>query len=282
MFSIDFLNDPIDVGTFFLLIVLHFLGSRLVDGSAKLLLIGKRIAVASFFLFVVVQANHWKTSTTDEWAAILFRSLLFSGIVLGAAYTILPVLVFVYDHTLGKLFRTFDEWSKDAQKRAEKRSADREQEQRNAKWERDRPRREREAHEAALRAEADARVKRSAQKRKEDARAECDALYALAAPEIGDRFSKQEYSEFVSKYMTDAYSPEVVEERGDQLKGIIHHHWKRIEPPRQGFKELSEWFERQMKELESVPDERLRKSLIVQLKGRYSELTTEMLSEMSP
>ena len=124
--------------------------------------------------------------------------------------------------------------------------------------------------------------KGTAQKRREDARAECDALYALAAPEIGTRFSKQEFSEFVSKYMTDSVLPEVVEERCEQLKGIIRHHWERIEPPRQSLKELSEWFEQRMKELESVPDEKLRKTLIVQLKVRYSDLTSTMLTEVSP
>ncbi len=173
-------------------------------------------------------------------------------------------------------------WSQTARQRAEQREAEREQRRRNAEWERDRPQREREAHEAALRAETEARVKGTAQKRREDARAECDALFSFAAPEIGTRFSKQDFAEFVSKYMADAASPEVVEERGEQLKGIIRHHWERIEPPRQSLKELSEWFEQRMGELQSVPDERLRKTLIVQLKVRYSDLTSNMLTETSP
>ena len=130
--------------------------------------------------------------------------------------------------------------------------------------------------------EREAANKLDAQKRREDARAECDALYALAAPEIGTRFSKKDFVEFVSKYMTDTLPPEVVEERAEQLKGIIRHHWERIEPPRQSLKELSEWFEKRMSELQSVPDEKLRKTLIVQLKVRYSDLTSTMLSEMSP
>lgn len=49
-----------------------------------------------------------------------------------------------------------------------------------------------------------AQITADARKRRDDVRAECDAIYALAAPEIGDRFPKQEYAEFVSKYMTDA------------------------------------------------------------------------------
>ena len=281
MYGFDFLNDPIDGGTFLLLIVLYFLGARLVQGEVKLARLGKRIALAAFFLFVAVLASDGKPSTADEWVAILLRSLVFSGIVLGAAWTVLPVLAFAYSHTFGAAFQTMNDWSRSARRRAEQRETEREQRRRNAEWERERPRREREAHEAAVRAEAETRVKRTAQKRREDSRAECDALYALAAPEIGTRFSKQNFSEFVSKYMADTASPEVVEERGEQLKGIIRHHWERIEPPRQSLKELSEWFEQRMSELQSVPDERLRKTLIVQLKVRYSDLTSAMLSEIS-
>ena len=282
MHQFSFLNDPIDGGTFLLLIVLYLLGTRLVGGNTRLQLVGKRIALAAFFLFVFVLAGEWKPSTADEWVKLLLRSLLFAGIVLGTAWTVLPVIVSVYDHTFGAVFKTMDDWSRAARHRAEERKAERDRRRRDAEWERDRPRREREAHEAALRAEAEARVKGTAQKRREDARAECDALFSFAAPEIATRFSKQDFAEFVSKYMTDTFSPEVVEERGEQLKGIIRHHWERIEPPRQSLKELSEWFEQRMSELQSVPDERLRKTLIVQLKVRYSDLTSTMLSEMSP
>ena len=282
MRGFDFLTDPVDGGTFVLLIVLYCLGARLVQANEKLQSLGKRIALVSFFLFVALLAYEWKPAAADEWAMILLRSLVFAGIVLGAAWTVLPVLSFAYDYTFGALFRTLDNWSRAARRRAEERKTERDRRRRDAEWERDRPRRERDAHEAALQAEAETRIKRTAQKRREDARAECDALFSFAAPAITTRFSKQDFTEFVSKYMTDAAPPEVVEERGEQLKGIIRHHWERIEPPRQSLKELSEWFEKRMSELQSVPDEKLRKTLIVQLKGRYSDLTSTMLSEMSP
>ncbi len=278
MHSFSFLSDPLDGGVFLLLIVLYFLGARLVGGNTRLQLVGKRIALAAFFLFVFVLAGDLKPSTADEWVTILLRSLLFAGIVLGAAWTVLPVIVYVYDHTFGAVFKTMDDWSRAARHRAE----ERERRKRDAQWERDRPRRDRETHEAALRTEAEARVKGTAQKRRDDARVECDALFSFAAPEIATRFSKQDFAEFVSKYMTDTLLPEVVEERAEQLKGIIRHHWERIEPPRQSLKELSEWFEQRMSELQSVPDERLRKTLMIQLKVRYSDLTSTMLSEMSP
>lgn len=282
MLGFNILSDPLDIDIFALAAILYFLGAWLVKGNAKLELAGKRIALAAFFLFVALVASEMKPTEVGDWVAVLIRSLVLSGIVLGAGWTVLPLLSFGYANTFGAAFQRMRSWTQAAKRHAEARSADRERRSRDAEWERDRPRREREAHEAALRAEAEARAKGAAQKRREDARSECDALYALAAPEINGRFNKQEFSEFVSKYMTDAVAPEVVEERAEQLKGIIQHHWERIEPPRQSLKELSEWFEQRMAELQSVSDERLRKSLIVQLKVRYTDLTTNMLSEMSP
>ena len=282
MHQFSFLNDPIDGSTFLLLIVLLSLGAKLIERDTTLQALGKRLALGTFFLFVVITASNRQPTGAEAWVAILLRSLIFAGIVLGAAWTVLPVIAFAYAHTFGVLFRTFDDWSRAARRRAEERKTERDRRRRDAQWERDRPRREREAHEAALRAKSEARVKGTAQKRREDARAECDALFSFAAPEIATRFSKQDFTEFVSKYMTDTFSPEVVEERAEQLKGIIRHHWERIEPPRQSLKELSEWFEQRMSELQSVPDERLRKTLVVQLKVRYSDLTSTMLSEMSP
>ena len=182
MQGFNFLSDPLDGSVFLLLIVLYFLGVRLVNGNPKLQVAGKRIALAAFFLFVAILAGEWKPSTADEWVMILLRSLLLAGIVLGTAWTVLPVLAFAYAHTFGAVFHTMDDWSRTARLRAEQRKAEREQRKRNAEWERDRPRREREAHEAALRTEAEARVKGTAQKRREDARAECSPSRRMPVP----------------------------------------------------------------------------------------------------
>ncbi len=122
-----------------------------------------------------------------------------------------------------------------------------------------------------------------AKRRCEAARAECELLYALAAPEIGARFSKQDLNEFLTKYMSDASAPEAVEQRAEQLKKIMREHQAKVEPRPKfaSLQELSAWFEQQMAELQSVPDEKLRKSLVVQLKAKYSDLTSAMLSEIS-
>jgi hypothetical protein len=125
---------------------------------------------------------------------------------------------------------------------------------------------------------------KAAQKRREDARAVCDMAYALVAPEIAGRFSKQDFETFVSKYMTDSFPPEQVEERAVQLKAIIRQHQEKIVPaPKfRSIQDLAVWFEAQKLEIETVQDQRLKATLLVQLKVRYTELTSQLLSEMSP
>ena len=279
-----FLNDAIDGSTIFLLVMLCFLGAKLVERDAKLQVLGKRMALGAFFLFVAVTAIDRQPTGAEAWVAIILRSLIFAGIVLGAAWTILPTGAFVYAHTFGALFRSFEESSKAAGHRAEERKAERERRQHEAEWERQRPQREREASESATRAEADARVKAAAQKRREDARAACELAYALAAPEIAARFSKQDFTEFVTKYMTDKFPPESVEERAEQLNAIIRQHQEKVVPtPKfRSIQELAVWFEERKAEIEAVSDDRHRATLLVQLKERYSELTSQLLAEMTP
>ena len=279
-----FLNEAIDGSTFLLGIVLFFLGTKLVEKDVALQVLGNRFALGAFFLFVAITASDRQPTNAEAWVAILLRSLIFAWIVLGAAWTILPVAAFVYAHTFGALFRSFEEGSRAARRRAEERKAEEERRQRDAEWERDRPRREREAHEAALQAEAEARAKGIAQKRREDARAACELAYALAAPEIDCRFSKQDFAEFATKYMTDRFSPEAVEERAEQLKAIIRQHQEKVVPtPKfRSIQELAVWFEQRKAEIEAVSDARHRATLLVQLKERYSELTSQLLTEMTP
>ncbi len=279
-----FLNDAIDGSTFLLLAVLFVLGMKLVERDAKLQVLGKRLALGAFFLFVAITASYRQPSSAEAWVSIILRSLVFAGIVLGAAWTLLPVGAFVYAHTFGALSRRCEDWSKAAGRRAEERKAERERLQREAEWERQRPQREREASESATRAEADARVKAAAQKRREDARAACELAYALAAPEIAARFSKQDFAEFATKYMTDKFPPESVEERAEQLKAIIREHQEKVVPtPKfRSIQELAVWFEERKTEVEAVSDARHRATLLVQLKERYSELTSQLLAELTP
>src|SRR5438093_11563256 len=106
MRGVDFITAPVDGGTILLLIVLLILGACLVQGNLSLHSLGKRMALGAFFVFVLLSAHEWQPGTADEWVGILLRSLVFAGIVLGIAWTVLPVLAFVRSVLIWPVIKT--------------------------------------------------------------------------------------------------------------------------------------------------------------------------------
>lgn len=248
--------DPIDGSTFVLLAVLYFLGARLVQSEAKLERFGKRIALTAFFLFVAILTAELKPSTADEWVMILLRSLLLAGIVLGAAWTISPVLAFAYTYTFGAVFQTMGDWSRTARRRAEQRKAEREQRKTNAAWEKGRPRREREARDAVLRAESEARLKGTAQKRCEDARLRSELLYERHSQQLTAHFPRERFEQFLQRYMHDNLAPDEVEQREQWLKEAIRESIGAENSQTPKFRsvvDIAAYFESRRQELEQLP-----------------------------
>lgn len=130
------------------------------------------------------------------------------------------------------------------------------------------------------RSEAQAK-QRDEQRLREEARLECELLYARHASEIGGRFPRTDFEQFIAKYMRDDLTPADVQQRGRQLQMIIQQHVEKIAPPPkfQSLEDLAGWFAEQRRQLEAVADDRMRQALLVQLNERYAELTTQFLEE---
>lgn len=155
-----------------------------------------------------------------------------------------------------------------------------------AEWaERDRENRRRERireRQAAEERDAQARRRQRAQKRRQDARARCEVFFSLHAPELGSRFTKQMFADYVRQYMGDAHEPDEVEERATQLCALMQSHLEKAKPaPKfRSLGDIAQWFEEQKRQLADVPDDRVRQALLAKLKARYTELTTEFLEGM--
>jgi hypothetical protein len=130
--------------------------------------------------------------------------------------------------------------------------------------------------------EQQTRTKKRDQKRRESARSRCEVLYHLHAPEIGKRFTRQMLDDYLRKYMGNDRDPEEVEEWAAQLEALLLGHVERVKPtPKfRSLEDIARWFEEQKRQLHSLPDDRLRQTLLAKLKARYTELTTEFLEEM--
>ncbi len=127
-----------------------------------------------------------------------------------------------------------------------------------------------------------ARGKKHDQKRRENARARCEVTYHLHAPEIGKRFTRPMFDDYMRKYMGDGRDPDEVEERAAQLEALLQEHVERVRPaPKfRSLEDIARWFEEQKRQLAGLPDDRVRQTLLAKLKARYTELTTAFLEEM--
>ena len=260
MRGFDFFSEPIDGGTFLLLVVLYFLGAKLVHGNQKLQLLSKRFALGSFFLFVWMLYVEWKPTSAEDWAGILIRALVLSGVVLGVSWTILPPLAFAWAQTIAPALRVFRS-SRDAlttrttQQRLER---ERLEKQCSAESERQRlaPELERQRQESQIQAAKDAELQAEAQKRREECRLRCELLYERNSRPLATAFPRDRFEQFLARYMHDGLAAESVEQREELLKETIRETLGTSDSQTPKFRTVSEiaaHFEARRQELEQLP-----------------------------
>lgn len=135
---------------------------------------------------------------------------------------------------------------------------------------------------AAAAREQSAAQNRSARQRREAARSRCKIFFTLHAPEIGSRFTRAMYDDYARRFLGDDRPPEDVEERAAQLEAVLLQHLEKVQPaPKfRGLEDIARWFEEQKRQIDALPDDRMRQTLLATLKARYAELTTRFLEEM--
>lgn len=77
-------------------------------------------------------------------------------------------------------------------------------------------------------AKKEAAEKTAAQKRRENARADCEVLFISHSYDIRERFSREEFDAFVSAHLGDARSPDYVEKLALDLQTIIREHVRKL------------------------------------------------------
>ena len=124
-----------------------------------------------------------------------------------------------------------------------------------------------------------------ANKRRADARIACELFFSLYAHDIGDRFPKQSFDDFVRRYLGDEQPPELVEERAAQLRESIQRHYEQVNPPEKitDLGQLARWYEKHKRKIErlSVGDS-YKQDYLIQLNERYADLTQQLLENLEP
>ncbi len=269
-----------------LIVLLNLVGSPFVARAPELHNLGLRIAAGVGLLYAGMIIAERGLGTAPEITALVLRSLAAGGVVLGPAWIVLSVFAYFRDHLRRMSDASGARADARRRERVRRKEEAKEQERRrwaDKEWEHTRPERERAEREATERRQRETEQKGRDQRRRADARATCEFEYAINAPEIGGRFPKSEFDAFVNRYCSDQQQPEEVEQRAQQLLGIIEQHLNRSVPPRpKSLGELAAWFEKQRADLTLISDEQTRRLMLIKLKERYDELSSQLLEDLAP
>lgn len=276
------LGDPCSLTLLALLLI--FIGGKIVADKPHLYLWGLRLAVAGFVGFTAYQLLRYPFPQAEELLGFALRSLLAAGLILGVAWIILPLAGFIYAHTLGAGWQHFRSWAMSVQSQANQRQAWREQEHRRQREQQDyeclAPERDRAEREAEARQQAEAQ----AQHRRDMARANCELLFDLLAPEIGKRFTRKMFEAFLEKHLADKHPPEYVEHWAQQLQAMLRQHAQKVQatPRFQSLEEIARWFQQEQQKIENQPiDDKAKRTLLAKLRAKFQELNDQFLEDLA-
>lgn len=282
----DFLTNAIQEGDYcalaFFSVILIFVGDRMIQSRPLLRIWGMRIAALAFVAFVVAHIVQAGSPTPSDLAMAAIVGLLGALVVLGPAWIVLAILGF-----FGGYYRNAANSANSAAHRRqlerERKEAEKRKRQEQIEWEKQAPQRERARLEAEMRQREESKRNADAKKIRSDARADCEMLYQLYAPEIDTRFPRASLDEWIKKYMGDDQSPSDVEQRADQLRKLIIHHREQVKPTPKfsTMADLATWFQEQKSQIETLPiEDRLRRMLLANLNVRNAELMATLLEQI--
>ena len=267
-----------------LLAILFSVGSMVVTSSPSARLWGQRAGYLTFVLYSAGRLLTEPALAADALLRIVIAAILAAAFVTSLTWLVLPLLAGLHDLFLRRIPDMFQSglrsYSDSRKLQAERTRLDGERRHADEEWQRSSGDRER----VQRAAEESARIEAAAQKRRDDARTKCRILYDTWAPEIGERFTREQFQAYVSDYLHDRHPPEYVEERALQLNDLIRQHVEKVDPAPQisSLAQLRRWFEDRRKDIESESDEKLQRNLMARLKKRYDDLAAQLLEELPP
>lgn len=269
---------------FFLDFALVFVGIKLTESRPRVQQWALNSAVATFLLFCIYAVLRFEPATATEWLFLVFRGLLAGGLAMGLILLVLFVLSIPFGAYQGLLSRL---QSRAERRRYEKRAKMEERRRRESQkeWERTAPERERQRLEEEAQQREERQSNGRLQRRKEDALAACELLYALYAPEISDRFSRSQFDDYASKFMSETHTAEVVEHRAKDLQQLILNHHDKANPPEKfhSLEELAKWYAQQKESIEGLAiQDSFKQDYLVQLNERYADLTQQVMENLTP
>ena len=221
--------------------------------------------VATALLFL---APDPELGTGARFLASAFVGAITGLIVAWGSWILLPILALVYEHTLGPIVGLVATavmgWNAARQGARNRRAASRQRMM------------ERNSSQDRMGTTTAAEV---ARQKRQQVRFICQLDYDQHARELEPVFPRQQLLEYFGSYLSDALPVEVVETNAGKLQDLIQRHLTRLgvtAVPR-SLVQIQGWYDQQRQQIEALADEPLKNRLLVQLRTRFAELSTELL-----
>ncbi len=271
---LDIIEAPQPGWTILLIVLLCWIGSLIVRSGSALQAWGNWLAVAAFVTYGVCGVVRFTPTTALDLIGITVSGLFAGGLTLGLTWIVLPVGATLYEFVDSRIRGLQNANQAKSQART---SLEEEFLQLRAAL-------------AAKNVEVAADETRrlhaeSADRRRTAARANAALSYSLFAPNIGERFSKDDLQAYLHDFMGDGHSPDDVERRGRELIATLRQHETASDPPEQKrtLEELAHWFTEQQQRIETLPlDEKIKRVHLSELNVRYAEQSQQLLEGLRP
>jgi hypothetical protein len=129
------------------------------------------------------------------------------------------------------------------------------------------------------------RLKAADQKRRDDARASAFLSFNFYSAKLGNRFSRQDFDQYVQTYMSDSHQPEDVCQRGRDLLAIFEKHLAEAQPKKTEptLNSLVTWYHDMRQQIESLPlSGDVKEVRLIDLKNRFEDLLGELTEQARP
>ncbi len=218
-----------------------------------------RLVLAAFLLYCGYAILSAGTLDPNELPAIALRGLLVTGVVLVVAWIVQPAVDFMAGPLLGR-GKQHQVWVPA-------------------------PPPAREPQQVVRRPDPTPEpVLTDADRRRARVRLRAEKLFARYAPELGERFTRSMFDEFVQRYLGNQYPPEDVEEHGRELEALILRHAGHTDepPPFTDLTELTRWYLAEQNRYAAPDlDEHTRQEKLDALHHRYQKLAEELLDRLA-
>tara|TARA_R110002111_G_scaffold164386_3_gene230570 strand:+ start:22774 stop:23700 length:927 start_codon:yes stop_codon:yes gene_type:complete len=236
-------------------LIFLYVGQLCVKSNSTADLWSKRIASFLFLLMIGIEILTCDAIDAYEFSGTVTTALVVAGMALGLCWILLPILFSLYEKTVGTGIESLGSFQRKRRERLQEKKLEQEREQRQQEREAELKRKKPEQEQQQQAAERRKKHQEDQQRRREEVRLQCQLLYDQHALELRDKLKPERLESYFYEYLSDQYSAEMVEKRGELLQEMIAQSLGREASGQTNFNSLQEialYFREQRMEIEKL------------------------------